>query len=136
MPGRGPGRPPHPDALTPAEQRVLAELRKGGTNAEIAVRLGRSAETVRTHIASMLSKLDLADRHQLAAWRPERERKRLLGLLALPSALGSVGRPLVWVGVALGGLAGLATVVVLLVVLLGVAEEEGAGKQPHVNARR
>ena len=52
--------------LTPAEQRVLEELRNGGSNAEIAARLGVSRETVKTHIASMLSKLDLANRHELA----------------------------------------------------------------------
>ena len=33
------GRPPHPGVLTPAEWRVLEELREGRTNAEIAVRL-------------------------------------------------------------------------------------------------
>ena len=103
---------------------MLEELRKGGTNAEIAVRLGRSTETVRTHIAGMLAKLDLADRHQLAAWRPERERRRLFGLLPLPPALAFVARPLAWVSVGLGGLASLAAVVVLLVVLLGPAEDE------------
>ena len=74
MPGRGRGRPPHPDVLTPAEQRVLDELRRGGTNAEIAVRLGLSPDTVKSHVASMLGKLDLDDRHALAAWRPDRER--------------------------------------------------------------
>ena len=48
-----------PASMTPAEQRVLDELRNGGSNAEIAARLGLSRETVKTHIASMLSKLDL-----------------------------------------------------------------------------
>ena len=105
---------------------MLAELRKGGTNAEIAVRLGRSAETVRMHIASMLSKLDLAVRHQLAAWRPERERKRLLGLVALPSALGSVGRPLVWAG----RLTRLATALTLAIFALGACGTTELPKAP------
>ena len=106
---------------------MLVELRRGGTNAEIAVRLGLSPETVRTHIASMLSKLALADRHQLAAWRPDQERRRLLGFLALPPLLGSIGRPLVWGSVALGGLATLAAVVVVLVVLFGPTEDTHTG---------
>ena len=93
MPGRGRGRPPHPDLLTPAEQRVLGELRKGGTNVEIAVRLGLSPETVKTHIARMLAKLGLDDRHSLAAWRPDRERRRLLAPFALPAALASRRSP-------------------------------------------
>ena len=124
MARRGRGRPPHPEILTPAEHRVLGELRRGGTNAEIAVRLGLSPETVRTHIASMLSKLGLADRHQLAAWRPDPERKRLLESLALPPLLGSIGRPLAWAGFALGGLAVLAAIVVLLAVFFGTTEDE------------
>ncbi|MXW25129.1 MAG: hypothetical protein F4Z77_02330 [Dehalococcoidia bacterium] len=123
MPGRGRGRPRHPDVLTPAEQRVLEELRRGGTNAEIAVRLGRSPETVRTHLASMLAKLELADRYELAAWRPGRERRPLLGLMALPPALAFVRSPLIWAGVGLGGLAILAVVVLLLVFFLGGAAE-------------
>ena len=48
------GRPPHPEILTPAEQRVLGELRKGGTNAEIAVRLSVSLDAVKYHISNML----------------------------------------------------------------------------------
>ena len=124
MPGRGRGRPPHPDILTPAEQRVLEELRRGGTNVEIAVRLGLSPETVKTHIASMLGKLGLDDRHTLASWRPDRDRRRPLGLLALPPALASFGRPFLWAGAALGGMAIVAVAVVLLVALLGGAEDE------------
>ena len=107
MPSRGRGRPPHPDALTPAERRVLEELRKGGTNAEIAVRIGIGPETVKTHVSNMLAKLDLADRSQLAAWREEdAPRPRRRWLLA-PFLL----KPLVGAGVVAG-------VVVLIVVLL------------------
>ncbi len=65
------GRPPHPDVLTPAEWRVLEEIREGRSNPEIAERLGLSRNTVKTHISSMLSKLDLRDRDQLAVWRGE-----------------------------------------------------------------
>ena len=73
------GRPRYPGVLTPAEQRVLEELRNGGSNAEIAARLGLSRETVKTHIASMLSKLDLPDRYELASWRPEPPRRGARG---------------------------------------------------------
>jgi DNA-binding CsgD family transcriptional regulator len=64
------GRRKHPEPLTPAEQRVLDEIRAGGTNAEIAVRLGLSVNTVKYHVANMFSKLDLSDRQQLASWSP------------------------------------------------------------------
>lgn len=65
------GRPPHPDVLTPAEWRVLAELREGRSNAEIAARLDVSVNTVRTHVSSMLAKLELRDRAALAGWSGE-----------------------------------------------------------------
>ena len=104
-PERG-GRPRYLGILTPAEQRVLEELRRGGTNVEIAVRLGLSPETVKTHIASMLSKLDLDNRQQLARWLPREEstRRRVLGALGVPAGLATL-KPLVWVGAGLLGIA-------------------------------
>ena len=126
MPGRGRGRPPHAGILTPAEQRVLEELRRGGTNVEIAVRLGLSPETVKTHIASMLAKLRLDDRHTLSSWRPDRERKRFPGLLALPPALASLGRPLLWAG-GLAALIAIATLVALLAAVLSSDDDAQLG---------
>ena len=73
MPQRGRGRPPHPDVLTPAEWRVLEEVRTGATNAEIAVRLGLGITTVKFHLRNMRGKLELDDRSDLAAWRREAE---------------------------------------------------------------
>ena len=116
MTQRGRGRPPHPGILTTAEQRVLEELRRGGTNAEIAARLGVTLDAVKFHISNMLGKLQLENREQLAAWRPE-PRRRLFGLLALPAALEPVGRVLVWAGVAAAGAAAVAVVAVVLIVL-------------------
>ena len=74
--------------LTPAEWRVLDELRTGATNAEIAVRLGLGITTVKFHIRNMRGKLELDDRSDLAAWRREAEprtatRRRLLAPLGL-----------------------------------------------------
>ena len=88
MLGRRRGRPPHPDVLTPAEWRVLAELRTGAPNAEIAVRLGVSIATVKFHIRNIRSKLELQDRDDVAAWRPEpkptrEEGRKLLAPLGL-----------------------------------------------------
>ena len=113
------GRPRHPDVLTPAEWRVLEELRQGGTNAEIAVRLGISPDTVKYHIANMLAKLGLGDRRELAAWRPETRRRRLPALLAAPAALGPVVRPVAWVAAGAVALGVVAVVTVLLVALGG-----------------
>lgn len=60
------GRPSHPDILTPAEWRVLEQLRTGRTNQEIAGHLGVSHNTVKTHVSNMLAKLDVEHRHELA----------------------------------------------------------------------
>ena len=116
------GRPRHPDVLTPAEWRVLEQLREGGTNAEIASRLGISGDAVKYHISNMLGKLELRDRHELADWRPDAQRGRLRGFFAIPAALAYVARPIAWVGV---GTAAVIGVVVVIVVVQSVAGGEG-----------
>ena len=67
------GRPRYPDVLTPREQEVLALVREGLTNAEIAERLSVSADTVKTHVSQILSKLGVGTREEAAAWAPEAE---------------------------------------------------------------
>ena len=50
--------------LSPRELEVLGEVAKGGSNKEIASRLGLVEGTVKTHIASILAKLGAFDRTQ------------------------------------------------------------------------
>lgn len=60
---------PHPrELLTPRELDVLRALAHGLTNREIAEKLIISETTVKTHISSILSKLQLTDRTQAALW--------------------------------------------------------------------
>ncbi|MEV4256572.1 response regulator transcription factor, partial [Spirillospora sp. NPDC049652] len=50
--------------LTSRELEVLRLLARGRTNAELAAHLHLSEATVKTHVARILSKLDLRDRAQ------------------------------------------------------------------------
>ena len=95
---------------------MLEELRKGGTNAEIAVRLGISPDAVKYHISNMIGKLELEDRYAVAAWHPKGTGRGLGGLLVIPSALSSVGRPLLLTGGVLSAVAVAVGVVALVFV--------------------
>lgn len=69
------GRPRYPDLLTPREQDVLALIREGLTNEQIAARLGIGFETAKTHVSQIISKLGVSTREEAAQWR-EGERRR------------------------------------------------------------
>ena len=67
------GRPKHPDILTPREWEVLALLREGLSNDEIAQRLGISLAGAKYHVSEILGKLGVASRDEAARWeRAER----------------------------------------------------------------
>lgn len=55
-------------AFTPREREVLLEIAQGRSNQEIADALGIGIKTVKTHVSSLLSKLGLYDRTQLAVY--------------------------------------------------------------------
>lgn len=59
-------QPRGPYGLTPREMRVLRLLPRGLTNREIGAQLGVSTETVKTHVRSILRKLDVPDRVRAA----------------------------------------------------------------------
>jgi two-component system, NarL family, response regulator LiaR len=53
--------------LSPREMDVLRELASGRSNRDVAARLSVSPETVKSHVASLLSKLQLPNRTALVA---------------------------------------------------------------------
>jgi DNA-binding NarL/FixJ family response regulator len=64
------------DPLTEREEEVLVSVARGRTNAEIADDLHISLSTVKTHLASLMSKLGARNRVELAMWAYETDRMR------------------------------------------------------------
>ena len=64
-----PGVPVQPvDPITEREEEALALVARGRTNAEIAAELFVGLSTVKTHVASLMSKLCARDRVEIAMW--------------------------------------------------------------------
>lgn len=61
-----PGEKEGPEMLTPREREVLHRITEGKSNKEIASELVIAEKTVKTHVSSILNKLDLQDRTQAA----------------------------------------------------------------------
>jgi DNA-binding NarL/FixJ family response regulator len=64
------------EPLTDREEEVLLTVAKGRTNAEIAEELHISLSTAKTHLASLMTKLGLRNRVEIAMWAYETGRVR------------------------------------------------------------
>ena len=62
------------DALTEREEEVLLTVARGRTNVEIADELCISLSTVKSHLASLMTKLHARNRVELAMWAYETAR--------------------------------------------------------------
>src|SRR6185295_15235394 len=78
------GRPAYPDVLTPRQWQVLALLREGLSNEQIALRLGISVDGVKFHVSEILSKLGVSSRNEAARWEGEQRQ-------VAPTACSRVG---------------------------------------------
>jgi len=63
---------PELDQLSAREREVLRLIALGHTYKETAQRLTISAKTVERHVSSVLRKLQLSNRHELARWAADR----------------------------------------------------------------
>ena len=63
---------PELEQLTPREREVLRLIARGYAYKEVARDLEISVKTVESHVSSVLRKLQLSSRHQLARWANER----------------------------------------------------------------
>ena len=61
-------------AFDAGEEQVLATVARGRTNSEIAAELHISLSTVKTHIASLMTKLAARNRVEVAMWAYETNR--------------------------------------------------------------
>lgn len=62
------------EALTDREEEVLVAVARGRTNREIADELHIGLSTVKTHVASLMTKLAARNRVELAIWAYETHR--------------------------------------------------------------
>ena len=78
----GKRRASHPGAarLTPREEQVLKLLGEGLTNKEIAARLFVEASTIKNHVHSILRKLSIDKRSEVAGLGGSRPEPRIVGL--------------------------------------------------------
>ncbi|MGY1914136.1 response regulator [Blastococcus sp. SYSU DS0973] len=74
--GTGPTAPPAQpvDPLTDREEDVLAAVARGRSNDEIARELHVTLSTVKTHVSSLMAKLGVRNRVELAIWAYETRR--------------------------------------------------------------
>jgi DNA-binding CsgD family transcriptional regulator len=102
-----------PERLTPRQREVLALLRRGDTNEEIARSLGISLDGAKWHVSEIIGRLGVSDRYEAARWRAEGERRPWWSLAWV--------RQLRW-GTPTGvGAAKLASAGAIVVVLIAVA---------------
>jgi DNA-binding NarL/FixJ family response regulator len=73
---RGSGAPPTQpiEPLTTREEEVVVTVARGRTNAEIADELHISLSTVKSHLASLMTKLGARNRVEIAMWAYETNR--------------------------------------------------------------
>ncbi len=64
---------PELDQLTPREKEVLRQIARGHSYKQIARRLSISIKTVEAHVSSVLRKLQLSSRYELARWASDRK---------------------------------------------------------------
>nr|WP_269476350.1 response regulator transcription factor [Phytohabitans suffuscus] len=77
----GPAAPPKQpiEALTDREEQVLVAVARGRTNKEIADELFITLSTVKSHITSLMTKLGVRNRVEIAMWAYETNRTRARG---------------------------------------------------------
>ncbi|CAN7332801.1 response regulator [Knoellia sp. LjRoot47] len=74
---QSPERPVQPvEPITEREEEVLALVARGRTNAEIAAELYVGLSTVKTHVASLMTKLGARNRVEIAMWAHNTRRVR------------------------------------------------------------
>jgi DNA-binding NarL/FixJ family response regulator len=72
--------------LTTREKQILGLVVMGLTNAQIAAKVYLAESTVKSHLSSAFSKLDVSSRYEAVSLILDPERGRGLGILTIPAA--------------------------------------------------
>lgn len=119
------GRPRHPETLTPRQQEVLALLRRGLTNDQIAAELRISVDGAKYHVAEVIRRLGVRDRYEAALVEPGADRRPShRALAALPFAPKLKLHPAAYAASVITLGAAAAGVILLA---LGIVRSNGAG---------
>lgn len=119
------GRPRHPETLTPRQQEVLALLRRGLTNEQIAAELRISVDGAKYHVAEVIRRLGVRDRYEAALVEPGAGRRPWNRAFAvLPFAPKLKLQPAAYAA-SIVTLGAAAAAVILLA--LGIVRSNGAG---------
>jgi DNA-binding CsgD family transcriptional regulator len=120
------GRPPYPDVLTPREWEVLALIREGLTNPQIAQRLGVSESAAKFHVSEILSKLGVESRQEAAGFSASpRPRWLLFPRLTFPESWKAAASK--WLAPPVIGAAAVVVIAILAIVAGVIILEDGSG---------
>ncbi len=117
------GRSLYPGGLTPREHEVLALLREGLTNPQIAERLGITLDGAKYHVSEILSKLGVASRDEAARW--DLSERPWWATAAVPMAWMWRRTSVSWLGIGAAGIMAISVLAGIGLLVWGLVRTDG-----------